>query len=136
MPKSRVKKHGSGKRYTQKPTRYDPLYTRQLRDDLRRKLKDNLTLEELVEMERQIRTAVEQAVQKSVVETHNRTWAIVFRVLHDRFGFEAEQKKVLYDSAVEYLYDIRDGHMTTAEMLETLLNEDGIQLSITWEDLI
>ena len=90
---------------------------------------------ELSEMEKQIRLAVEKAVQGAVVETHNRDWAIVFRVLHDRFGFETEQKALLYDTAVEYLEDIRDGRIKLQELMSTL-EEDGIRLTTSWEDLV
>ena len=89
-----------------------------------------------MEMERQIQVAVEKAEQRAVVETHNRTWAIVFRVLHDRFGFETEQKRLLYDTAVEYLEDIRDGRLSAQELLDTLEHQDGIRLVTTWRDLI
>ena len=135
MPTSKKAKHGSGKRYVPKPVKYDPQYTKDLRDGLREKLKEHLTLAELAEMEKQVSKAVEKAEQRAVVETHNRDWAIVFRVLHDRFGFEADQKKLLYDTALEYLEDLRDGRLTTQEMLDTLYNEDGINLHTTWEDL-
>lgn len=136
MPKSKVKRHGSGKQYKPKPVKYDPKYTREFRDNLREKIRDNFTAAEVMEMERQIQVAVEKAEQRAVVNTHNRDWAIVFRVLHDRFGFEADQKKLLYDTALEYLEDLRDGRLTTQEMLDTLYNEDGISLTTTWEDLI
>lgn len=52
----------------------------------------------------------------------------MLRVLHDRFGFEAEDKKRLYDASMEYLVDIRDKRITLQEMLDTLYNEDGINL--------
>ena len=135
MPTSKRTKHGSGKRYTPKPVKYDPKYTRELRDGLRKKLQTHLTLAELAEMEKQIQQAVEKAQQLSVIETHNRTWAIVFRVLHDRFGFETPQKQELYHSCIEYLEDIRDGRITAQELMETMENEDGIRLVTTWEDL-
>lgn len=135
MATNKKKKHGSGKQYKPKPVKYDPKYTREFRDNLREKIRENFTAAEVMEMERQIQVAVEKAEQRAVVETHNRDWAIVFRVLHDRFGFEAEQKKLLYDTAIEYLEDLRDGRLTTQEILDTLYNEDGIKLQTTWEDL-
>lgn len=136
MAQTKKKHHGSGKQYKPKPVKYDPKYTREFRDNLREKIRDNFTAAEVMEMERQIQVAVEKTEQTAVIETHNRDWAIVFRVLHDRFGFEADQKKLLYDTALEYLEDLRDGRLTTQEMLDTLYNEDGISLTTTWEDLI
>lgn len=136
MPTSKKKHHGSGKQYKPKPLKYDPKYTREFRDNLREKIRDNFTAAEVMEMERQIQVAVEKAEQRAVVETHNRTWAIVFRVLHDRFGFETEQKRLLYDTAVEYLEDIRDGRLSAQELLDTLEHQDGIRLVTTWRDLI
>lgn len=49
MPTSKRTKHGSGKVYHQKPPKYDPQYFHDLRDSLRSKLKDSLTLAELAE---------------------------------------------------------------------------------------
>ena len=135
MPTSKKKHHGSGKVYKPKPVKYDPKYTRELRDGLREKLREHLTLAELAEMEKQISQVVEKAKQRAVVETHNRDWAIVFRVLHDRFGFETEQKRLLYDTAVEYLEDIRDGRLSAQELLATLEHQDGIRLVTTWAAL-
>ena len=129
MPTSRKKKHGSGKVYRQKPPKYDPQYFHDLRESLRNKLKDSLTLEEIAELQKQIRVSTDQSVQAAVDETHNRTWAIVFRVLHDRFGFEVEQKKELFDGALDYLRDIQEGRITTQEMLDTLEIEDGVRLT-------
>lgn len=129
MPTSKRTKHGSGKVYHQKPPKYDPQYFHDLRDSLRSKLKDSLTLAELAELQKQIQTSTEKAVQTAIDETHNRTWAIVFRVLHDRFGFEVEQKKELFDGALDYLRDIQEGRITTQEMLDTLEIEDGVRLT-------
>lgn len=136
MATNKKKKHGSGKQYTPKPVKYDPKYTREFRDNLREKIRDNFTAAEVMEMERQIQVAVEKAEQAAVIETHNRTWAIVFRVLHDRFGFETEQKNILYNTAIEYLEDIRDGRISAQELLDTLEHQDGIRLVTTWGDLV
>ena len=132
MPTSRKKKHGSGKVYRQKPPKYDPVYTDGLTTDLRAALKSKLTLSELIELEKQLRKSVEQTARRATFDTHKTTWAVTLRVLHDRFGFEAEQKKALYDGAMDYLRDIQDGRLTLKEMLDTLENEDGIRL--TWTD--
>ena len=132
MPKSRKTKHGSGKPHRPKPMVYDPVYTDGLTPDIRAALKSRLTLPELIELEKQLRKAVETASRRATFDTHKTTWAVCLRVLHDRFGFEAADKKRLYDSSMEYLEDIRDKRITLQEMLDTLYNEDGINL--TWED--
>lgn len=132
MPTSRKTKHGSGKIKKPKPLTYDPVYTDGLTDDLRAALKSKLTLKELIDLELQLRKAVEQTARRATFDTHKTTWAVVLRVLHDRFGFEAEQKKMLYDLSLEYLKDIQDGRLTIKEMLDTLENSDGIRL--TWTD--
>lgn len=132
MPKSRKSKHGSGKPHKPKPLVYDPVYTDGLTDDLRHALKTKMTLKELVDLEAQLRKAVEQTDRRATFDTHKTTWAVVLRVLHDRFGFEAEDKRRLYDASMEYLVDIREKRITLQEMLDTLYNEDGILLS--WED--
>ena len=132
MPKSRKTKHGSGKPHRPKPVTYDPVYTDGLTDDLRHALKTKLTIPELIDLEAQLRKAVEQTARRATFDTHKTTWAVVLRVLHDRFGFEAEDKRRLYDASMEYLVDIREKRITLQEMLDTLYNEDGILLS--WED--
>ena len=87
---------------------------------------------EVIDLELQLRKAVEQTARRATFDTHKTTWAVTLRVLHDRFGFEAEDKRKLYDASLEYLKDIRDKRITLQEMLDTLYNEDGILLS--WED--
>lgn len=132
MPKSKKTKHGSGKPHKPKALTYDPVYTDGLTENLRNALKAKLTLKELIDLELQLRKAVEQTARRATFDTHKTTWAVVLRVLHDRFGFEAEDKRKLYDSCLEYLKDIRDKRITLQEMLDTLYNEDGILLS--WDD--
>lgn len=131
MPKSRVKKHGSGKVYRPKPLVYDPVYTEGLTDDLRHTLKTKLNLKELVELETQLRGCIKETAEKATIDTHKTTWAVVLRVLHDRFGFEVEEKKKLYDLCTEYLHDIAEGRLSLNDMMNTLLHEDGI--SITYD---
>jgi len=131
MPTSRKKKHGSGKVHRQKPLVYDPIYTNGLTDDLRTALKSKLTLQELVELEKQLRQCVDETAKKATFDTHKCTWAVTLRVLHDRFGFGKERKKKLYDACIDYLRDISEGRLTVAEMLYTLEHEDGIRL--TWD---
>lgn len=129
MPKSRVKKHGSGKVYRPKPLVYDPVYTDGLTDDLRHTLKTKLNLKELVELEAQLRGCVKETAEKATIDTHKTTWAVVLRVLHDRFGFEVEEKKKLYDLCTEYLHDIAEGRLSLNDMMNTLLHEDGIVIT-------
>ena len=132
MPKSKKAKHGSGKPHKPKTLTYDPVYTDGLTENLRNALKAKLTLKELIDLELQLRKAVEQTARRATFDTHKTTWAVVLRVLHDRFGFEADDKKRLYDASLEYLKDIQDGRLTLQEMLDTLEHSDGIRL--TWED--
>nr|MBQ4458470.1 hypothetical protein [Clostridia bacterium] len=132
MPKSKKTKHGSGKPHKPKALTYDPVYTDGLTENLRNALKAKLTLKELIDLELQLRKAVEQTARRATFDTHKTTWAVVLRVLHDRFGFEADDKKRLYDASLEYLKDIQDGRLTLQEMLDTLEHSDGIRL--TWED--
>jgi hypothetical protein len=132
MPKSKKAKHGSGKPHKPKPLTYDPVYTDGLTENLRNALKAKLTLKELIDLELQLRKAVEQTARRATFDCHKTTWAVTLRVLHDRFGFEAEDKRRLYDSCLEYLKDIRDKRITLQEMLDTLYNEDHISLS--WDD--
>lgn len=131
MPKSRVRKT---KPHRPKVARYDPVYTDGLTPDLRAVLKTKLTLPELIELEKQLRKTVEKTAEEATIRTHKTTWAVVLRVLHDRFGFEVEQKKGLYDLCTEYLHDIAEGRLTLQEMMDTLLNEDGITLSYDGKD--
>ena len=65
MPTSRKTKHGSGKPHRPKPLTYDPVYTDGLTDDLRAALKSKLTLKELVDLEAQLRKAVEQTARRA-----------------------------------------------------------------------
>lgn len=129
MPKSRIKKHGSGRVYRPKPLVYDPVYTDGLTDDLRHTLKTKLNLKELIELEAQLRGCVKETAEKATIDTHKTTWAVVLRVLHDRFGFEVEEKKRLYDLCTEYLHDIAEGRLSLNDMMNTLLHEDGIAIT-------
>lgn len=129
MPKSRVKKHGSGKVFRPKPLIYDPVYTEGLSDDLRHTLKTKLTLKELVELEAQLRGCIKETEEKATIDTHKTTWAVVLRVLHDRFGFETEQKKALYDACTDYLHDIAEGLLKLDDILNALENEDGVRIT-------
>ena len=55
-------------------------------------------------------------------------------MLHDRFGFEQEDKLKLYEASTEYLKDIADGILSLQDMVDTLLNEDGIYLHYGEDD--
>lgn len=126
MPKSRTKKHPPHK---PKVLKYDPKYTDGLTPDLRHTLKTKLSLPELVELEKQLRGTVEATAHDATISCHKTTWAVVLRVLHDRFGFEQEDKLKLYNASLEYLQDIAEGILSLDDMISTLLNEDGIRLS-------
>lgn len=126
MPKSKPKRHPP---HRPKPLIYDPVYTDGLTVDLRHTLKVKLTLAELIELEKQLRKTVEVTAQDATINTHKTTWAVVLRVLHDRFGFEVEDKKKLYDLCTEYLHDIAEGRLSLNDMMNTLLHEDGIAIT-------
>jgi hypothetical protein len=103
--------------------------------ELREALSERLNVRELNALEKQIRTAVEiateRAVYQAIKETHQRDWATIMRVLIDRFAFESQDLARLWDAALEYLEDIKDGHITAREMLDTLANEDGVHIAWT-----
>ena len=125
MPKNKVRKHPP---HRPKVLKYDPHYTDGLTPDLRHTLKTKLTLPELVELEKQLRNTVQATAHDATISCHKTTWAVVLRVLHDRFGFEQEDKLKLYEASTEYLKDIADGILSLQDMVDTLLNEDGIYL--------
>lgn len=125
MPKNKTRKHPPHK---PKVLHYDPQYTDGLTPDLRHTLKTKLTLPELVELEKQLRNTVQATAHDATISCHKTTWAVVLRVLHDRFGFEQEEKLKLYEASTEYLKDIADGILSLQDMVDTLLNEDGIYL--------
>ena len=128
MPKSKTRKHPPHK---PKVLKYDPRYTDGLTPDLRHTLKTKLTLPELVELEKQLRNTVKATAQDATIACHKTTWAVVLRVLHDRFGFEVEEKKRLYELCTEYLHDVADGRLSLQDMIDTLEYEDGVVLDYT-----
>ena len=101
---------------------------------LRETLLDKLTVDELNALTKQIEQAVEKAcwqiAKESTEEAYKRQFAVVFRVLRDRFGFGRERLHRLWDLCLEYINDIDEGRLSTKEMLETLQREDGI--GIDW----
>lgn len=103
-------------------------------EQLRAALIDKLSVAELNALDRQIRQTVEktclQIAKESVEEAYKRQFAVVFRVLRDRFGFGRERLRRMWDLCLEYINDIDQGLLSTKEMLDTLQREDGIK--ITW----
>ena len=108
----------------------DRLTNEQLRDVLRTKL----TLPELAALDKQVRQATEkaawEAAAKATEEAYKRQFAVLFRVLRDRFGFGHVRIRRLWSACLEYIHDIDEGLLSTDEMLKTLENEDNIRL--TW----
>ena len=128
MAKSRKKPHGSAKAY-------NPVYTdRMSKEEFREALKEKLSLQELVELERQIRILAEntsmEAAKRATEEAYKRQFAVMMRVLRDRFGFGKSRLRRLWEACLDYIHDIDDNRITTQEMLDTLEREDGIR--ITW----
>lgn len=132
MPKSRSKRHGSGKKRDNRPS-YNPKYTSRIaKEELREALKSSLTVPQLVELEKQISELVDRNCQKAMETAYTGMWAIALRILHDRFGWEDEQKAALWDASLEYLNDISEGLISIPEMADTL-EEDGIRLWVKKE---
>lgn len=120
MPTSKRKKHGSGKKPAQRVSKAE------LSDALRAKF----TLQELEELQREINLLVERERAAATEAAYRRQFAVMMRVLRDRFAFGRDRLHRLWDACLEYIHDIDAGHMTTQEMLDTLEHEDGIR--ITW----
>ncbi len=134
MPKSKKTRHGSGKPHRAKSPVYAPVYTDQLAPpELRAALKEKLSLQELIELEKQVRKLVEDASMKASAkateEAYERQFAVMMRVMRDRFGFGRKRLRHLWEMCLEYIHDIDDHLLTTKEMLDTLEREDGIRLS-------
>lgn len=126
MAKSKKRKHGSGKpcAYTNRVGKYE----------LSEALTNKLSSAELVELKRElsvtIDTAVKEAEKKATEEAYRRQFAVMIRVLRDRFGFGKKRLRRLWDSCLDYIHDIDEGLITTQEMIDTLEHEDKIV--ITW----
>ena len=101
---------------------------------LRETLLDKLTVDELNALTKQIEQAVEKAcwqiAKESTEEAYKRQFAVMMRVMRDRFGFGRDRLRRLWDLCLEYIHDIDEGLLSTTEMLETLQREDGI--GIDW----
>ena len=99
-------------------------------EQLRAALKEKLTVAELAALEKQIRQAVEKATlqmaKEATEEAYTRQFAVIMRVLRDRFGFGRKRLRRLWDTCLEYIHDIDEGLLNTDEMLACLKNEDGI----------
>ena len=99
-------------------------------EQLRAALKEKLTVAELAALEKQIRQAVEKATlqmaKEATEEAYTRQFAVMMRVLRDRFGFGRKRLRRLWDTCLEYIHDIDEGLLNTDEMLACLKNEDGI----------
>lgn len=99
-------------------------------EQLRVVLMEKLTVMELNALDRQIRTAVEKAcmqtAKEAVEEAYKRQFAVMMRVLKDRFGFGRKRLRRLWDACLEYIHDIDEGLLSTEEMLKCLKNQDGI----------
>ena len=121
MPTSKRRKHGSGKH---PPRRISKL---ELRDALTAKLDRG----ELEEIAREVNALVERERAAATEEAYRRQFAVMMRVLRDRFGFGQDRLHRLWDACLEYIHDIDEGHMSTQEMLDCLEHEDGIR--ITWK---
>lgn len=124
--KSRTKPRKPPKRIV-----YDPRETdAKLSPDLRAALKSRLSLAELVELEKQLRTSLHDAEEKACRASFMVAFALTFRVLHDRFGFGKKRKLRYWDTVSSYLDDFNEGRITLAEMLKTV-EADGI--TMTWD---
>ena len=101
---------------------------------LRETLLDKLTVDELNALTKQIEQAVEKAcwqiAKESTEEAYKRQFAVMMRVMRDRFGFGKKRLQRLWNACLEYIHDIDEGLLSTTEMLDTLQWEDGIK--ITW----
>lgn len=97
---------------------------------LRAVLMEKLTVMELNALDRQIRTTMEKAcmqtAKEAVEEAYTRQFAVMMRVMRDRFGFGKKRLRRLWDACLEYIHDIDEGLLNTEEMLACLKNEDGI----------
>ena len=102
-------------------------------EQLRAALKEKLSVAEVAALERQIRQAVERAclqvAKESTEEAYKRQFAVMMRVMRDRFGFGKKRLRRLWDACLEYIHDIDEGLLNTEEMLACLEHEDHIKIS-------
>lgn len=104
-------------------------------EELREALLDKLTVAEINELTRQTEKAIEKARWETAArvnaEAYKRQFAVMMRVLRDRFGFGRKRLRRLWNNCLEYIHDCDAGLVTTEELLKCLKNQDGIEL--TWE---
>ena len=102
-------------------------------EQLQEALIAKLSVAEITALEKQIRQAVEKAclqvAKESTEEAYKRQFAVMMRVVKDRFGFGRVRMRRLWDACLDYIHDIDEGLMTTEEMLACLTNEDGIVIN-------
>lgn len=126
MPKSRTKR---------RQTPRERPYVTSL--ELAQALEEKLSVRELNALEKQITTAVEvaceRAVQDAITATFVRHWAVLIRVLRDRFGFGQGRLIRLYEACRDYLVDIAEERITVEEMLAVIERDDDIR--IIWEQV-
>lgn len=100
---------------------------------LRETLLDKLTVDELNALTKQIEQAVEKAcwqiAKERTEEAYKRQFAVMMRVMRDRFGFGKKRLRRLWDACLEYIHDIDEGLLNTEEMLKCLEHEDHIKIS-------
>ena len=102
-------------------------------EQLQEALIAKLSVAEITALEKQIRQAVEKAcwqvAKESTEEAYKRQFAVMMRVMRDRFGFGRKRLRRLWDACLEYIHDIDEGLLNTEEMLACLKNEDGIVIN-------
>ena len=102
-------------------------------EQLRAVLMEKLTVMELNALNRQIQTTVEKAcwtvAKDATEEAYKRQFAVMMRVMRDRFGFGRKRLRRLWDACLEYVHDIDEGLLSTEEMLACLKNEDKIVIN-------
>lgn len=103
--------------------------------ELREALAEKLTERELNALEKQITTVVEIATERAVYDTITATfvrhWAVLTRVMRDRFGWGQTRLLRLYDLCKDYLVDIAENRITVEEMLAVIEHDDNIR--ILWD---
>ena len=96
-------------------------------------LLEKLSVAELNALNRQIQQSWEKAgmqiAKESTEEAYKRQFAVMMRVMRDRFGFGRKRLRRLWNACLEYIHDIDNGLLNTEEMLACLKNEDGIVIS-------
>ena len=96
--------------------------------ELKNALAKRLTPQELNTLEKQIRQVVLDAVAEATNISYQRHWAVVMRVLRDRFGWGRIRLHRFWDQCLSYLDDIENGSLDAQEILDSLYEEDGIRI--------